>query len=410
MDILSRDAQYDLSCACGTKRPDEHRKRSLGGDSWLYPVTVTSGGTGIMLKTLLGNVCSNDCLYCPLRCQRDFKRVIMTPDELATFYMDFLRKRRLIGIFLSSGVMGSAERTMHDLVATAEILRKKYRYRGYIHLKIIPGASRPAIDAAMKYASAVSLNIETPGAQHFRRLTHKKDYHQDILEPLQYILSQTSREGTHPHVTTSSQFIVGASDETDKDILTYCNTLYGEMGMNRLYYSAYQRGLGDPSIPGEMVGEDVSDASFKGREQYEHYRQTRGGEFTQNWSSNATLFPELASLPARDDSLLVREHRLYQADWLMRIYKFSFADIQFSPDGNLDLTRDPKQIWADTHPEFYPVSVRKAPEQSLLRIPGIGPVYAKKIVMHRRNEGIYSLNSLPVPPTVLSKALPYIIL
>lgn len=386
LDILSRDAQYDLSCACGTKRPEEHRKRSSTGDSWLYPVTVASGGTGIMLKTLLGNTCSNDCLYCPLRCQRDFKRVVMSPEELAAFFMDILRKRWLMGLFLSSGVIGSAERTMHDLVATAEILRKKYRYRGYIHLKIIPGASRPSIDAAMKYASAVSLNIETPGACHFCRLTHKKDYHQDILEPLQYILAQTSRDGAHPRVKTSSQFIVGASDETDKDILTYCNTLYGDMGMGRLYYSAYQRGLGDPSIPGEASADDEAPAG-----------------------PSDCLFPEMEA-PPRDDALLVREHRLYQADWLMRIYKFSFEEIQFSQDGNLDLARDPKQVWADTHPEFYPVSVRKASELNLLKVPGIGPAYAKKIIQHRRTDGIYSLDTLPLPQFALSKALPYIIL
>lgn len=388
LDILSKDAQYDLSCACGTKKPEEHRKRTQTGDAWLYPVTVASGGTGIMLKTLLGNVCHNDCLYCPLRCQQDFKRVALGPEELASFFMDFMRKRHLIGLFLSSGVMGTPENTMDRLIATAEILRRKYRYRGYIHLKIIPGASRSSIDAALSYASAVSLNIETPGASHFSKLTHQKNYHTDILEPLQYILQQTRREAAHARVTTSSQFIVGASDETDKDILTYCNTLYGQMGMDRLYYSAYQKGLGDASIPGENVP-----------------------QLPQPLIAENTLFPELES-PATigDDALLVREHRLYQADWLMRIYKFSFDDIPFTDSGHLDLTKDPKQIWADQHPEFFPLSVKKAELQDLLRVPGIGPTYAKRIVEHRHNDGIYSLRSLPVPPFVLSKALPYMIL
>ena len=166
LDILSRDAQYDLSCACGTKNPQEHRKRNTAGSGWLYPTTTVSGGPGIMLKTLMGNRCANDCKYCPLRNDQDFSPVALAPKGMASFFHEFQSKRPLIGLFLSSAVLGCAEKTMEMLTDTARILRNSYRYRGYIHLKVIPGSSKESIDEALKYASALSLNIEAPGEQH----------------------------------------------------------------------------------------------------------------------------------------------------------------------------------------------------------------------------------------------------
>jgi len=252
LDILSRDAQYDLSCACGTKNPQEHRKRNTAGSGWLYPTTTVSGGPGIMLKTLMGNRCANDCKYCPLRNDQDFRPVALAPKEMASFFHEFQSKRPLIGLFLSSAVLGCAEKTMEMLTDTARILRNSYRYRGYIHLKVIPGSSKESIDEALKYASALSLNIEAPGEQHFSKLSESKNYVQDILQPLTYIASQTAKGSRYERVHTSSQFIVGASDELDKEILLYTSRLYQELHMGRLYFSAYQKGLGDQSLPGEQ--------------------------------------------------------------------------------------------------------------------------------------------------------------
>ncbi len=383
LDILSRDAQYDLSCACSTKNPLEHRKQA-GDGNWLYPVTVANGGTGIMLKTLLSNACSNDCRYCPLRQNQDTARVVLQPEELASFYMSLLSKRRLIGIFLSSGVLGTADYTMDRLVATADILRKRYRYKGYIHIKIIPGASRAAIDQALALASAVSLNIETPGADHFAKLSQKKHYLEDIIDPLKYISERTAKGSPHAKVGKTSQFIVGASDESDREILEYSWGMYRRLGFDRLYFSAYQGGLGDPAIPGEQRR-----ISLLGQE-----------------PPAGMLLNDPVSL---SKGLLVREHRLYQADFLFRRYRFSFDELLFDSSGNLDLSKDPKQLWVEHHPEFFPVSLSHSGKDELLRVPGLGPALVDRIVKARKETTIKSLQTLRIPEHLLKKASPFVI-
>ncbi len=161
LEILSADAQYDLACACGTSK-DEHRKRGAGS-RWIYPVTLPNGGKSVLFKTLISYVCTGDCRYCPLREKMDIRRCSLSPEETARVFLDYYNRGKVFGLFLSSGVLGSADATMDRLNATAGLLRKKYGYRGYIHLKIIPGASAAAIEEAISLASAVSLNIETPG-------------------------------------------------------------------------------------------------------------------------------------------------------------------------------------------------------------------------------------------------------
>lgn len=377
LDILSRDAQYDLSCACGTKNPDEHRKKNHLGNGWLYPTTTASGGPGIILKTLMGNRCANDCKYCPLREGRDFRPVALSPYEMASFFYEVQLKRPLIGVFLSSAVLGSGEKSMDQLVTTAEILRKRFRYRGYIHLKIIPGASKASIESALSYASAVSLNIETPGSRHFSRLTDRKDYRKDIIEPLTFIAEQTGRGGRFSSVSTSSQFIVGASDESDQEILSYGSRMYSNLKMGRIYYSAYQGGLGDPTIPGEQNREI-------------------GGE-------QLTLF-DLGPQPGCSPESLMREHRLYQADWLLRKYGFSYEDLIFDGGGNLNLQKDPKLLWAESHPEMFPVSIKRSSREQLLKVPGIGPSYAERIVREREASAFSTLEDLRLPQATLRKA------
>lgn len=380
LDILSRDAQYDLSCACSTKNPEEHRKRSSTGSGWLYPTTTASGGPGIMLKTLLGNRCTNDCKYCPLRNNQDFRPVSLTPKEMASFFHEFQSKRPLIGLFLSSAVLGSADKTMEMLNDTARILRNTYRYRGYIHLKVIPGSSKENIDEALKYASALSLNIEAPGEQHFSKLSNIKNYTQDILKPLTYIASQTAKGSRFERVHTSSQFIVGASDELDKEILLYTSQLYRELHMGRLYFSAYQRGLGDQSLPGEQKLIQPSQ-------------------------------PELFDLGMEGESVqasLTREHRLYQADWLLRKYGFSYEEMLFNKEGNLSLEKDPKLVWAESNPQYFPLSVKRSPKEALLRVPGLGPTYVGRIVGQRRIAPLSCLEDLRLPFSVLEKARPFL--
>ena len=218
LNILSEDSQYDLSCACANS-PKEHRRRGLDG-RWLYPVPLARGGYGIMLKTLLSNACSSDCKYCPLRADGNTpRRCSLSPDEVAKLFMDYLRKQWLLGIFLSSGIVRSPDYTMQLLTDTAAILRYRYRYRGYIHLKIIPGASDAAIRHALSLASAVSLNIEAPGRAHFARLSSYKDYDRDIIAPLKLMAAETAKGAEFNRVRCTTQFIVGASDESDREIV-----------------------------------------------------------------------------------------------------------------------------------------------------------------------------------------------
>ena len=305
--ILSRDSQYDLACACATGK-DEHRRRSKD-DKWIYPVILPNGGTTYLFKTLLSNVCKNDCAYCPLRAQAHANRCSLTPEELARTFFAYYRSRRVSGLFLSSGVVLDPDTTMERINRTALLLRKA-QFKGYIHLKIIPGASDAAIGHSLSLASAVSLNIETPGENNFKYLSTTKNYLRDILRPIELISRLTGKGARYNGVKQTTQFVVGAAKETDREIIRYTSKLYKELGLSRVYFSAYQRGAGSSDLPGE------------------HASLSNGG-------------------------LLTREHRLYQVDWLMRKYGFKSDEIPLESNGNLSLELDPKEMWARMHPDFF---------------------------------------------------------
>ena len=365
LQILSTDSQYDLACACGSGN-HEHRKRTRDGSRWLYPVPLAAGGRGIMFKTLLSNCCVNDCKYCPLRGDANAERCSLTPEEAVRLFLRHHERQWLLGLFLSSGVCGSPDRTMDHLIAAAEILRRKHHYRGYIHLKIIPGASEAAMEEALRYSSAVSLNIEVPGRRHFQQLSDRKDFDRDIVAPLRYLARQTAPEGPFSRVRCTTQFIVGASDETDREIIRYMDGIYNRLRCERSYFSAYQPGLGAGSIPGER---------------------------------DFTLAPE---------DRLTREHRLYQVDWLLRRYRFTPDEMEFGEDGNLSLAADPKQIWAARHPEFFPVNANQAAPEALLRVPGLGPVAVDRILQARQIHRLTSLDGIRIAAAYRRKAAAYL--
>ncbi|MBI3815259.1 MAG: helix-hairpin-helix domain-containing protein, partial [Nitrospinae bacterium] len=249
----------------------------------------------------------------------------------------------------------------------ARLLRYKHNFKGYIHLKIIPGASDAAIENTLSLASAVSLNIETPGKKHFDVLSSKKDYMNDIIRPLKLLSNLTGKESRFSHVKCTTQFIVGASDETDSEIIEYMSGLYNRLNFKRVYFSAYQKGLGDSGIPGER------------------------------------------QIISRTDNPFMREHRLYQADYLIRKYGFTSKDIILDGRGNLRLDKDPKEIWAESHPEFYPVRLNTSNRESLLRVPGLGPDTAAKILKIRKEGRITNLEALGVKGKRLEKAKGYVI-
>ncbi len=364
LEILSADAQYDLACACSTSK-DEHRRRT-GDGKWIYPVTLPSGGKSILFKTLTSNVCTNDCKYCPLREQMDVRRVSLAPEETAKVFLDYLNQRKVFGLFLSSGVLGSPDATMDRLNGVARLLRRRHSFRGYIHLKIIPGASDAAVEEAVSLASAVSLNIETPGEKNLAKLSAKKRYIQDIIEPIKLISRLTGRGSRYERVKQTTQFIVGAAGEQDTQIVKYMTGLYERLKMHRVYFSAYQRGLGDSSIAGEQVE------------------------------------------PESKADILMREHRLYQVDFLLRKYAFAESDIIFENDGNLSLATDPKHAWALRHPEFFPLNINKAPKFSLLRVPGLGPVTVKRLLEQRKQSHIRHIEDVGKVGVRLEKAKKYL--
>jgi len=364
LDLLAGDSQYDMACACGTSDKDR-RHRGLDG-RWLYPVPLASGGHGILLKTLITNSCVNDCRYCPLRANSNARRCSVTPDEIAGAFMEINRRSSLIGCFLSSGVCGGGDLAMERLTDAAAILRRRHHYRGYIHLKIIPGASTAAMDEALRLASSVSLNIETPGAAHFKKLSATKDYLRDIIAPVKYIAEQTGRGMPHARVTCSTQFIVGASDESDREIVAYMGGIYDRLRFKRVYFSAYQSGADSVTLSGEP--------------------------------------DTLETRHAR----LTREHRLYQADFLLWRYGFNAAEMEYTASGNLDLTLDPKEVWAARHPEFFPVRVNHADSGALLRVPGLGPTAVNRILEARKSRGVRDLGGLRLARKLTAKAEAYL--
>ncbi len=365
LKVLSKDSQYDLACACGTGK-DEHRRRGTEG-KWLYPVALPQGGYTVLLKTLLSNACANDCKYCPLRSETEVRRCTLQTDEVARVFMEYQRKKKVFGLFLSSAVINNADYTMDKINTVARLLRYKHNFRGYIHLKIIPGASEAAIEDALSLATAVSLNIETPGKKYFTSLSSRKDYDKDIIRPLKLMGRLTEKGMRFSRVKCTTQFIVGASDETDSEIIQYMFGLYNRLNFKRVYFSAYQKGLGHPDIPGER-------------------------QFLTN--------PE---------EPFMREHRLYQVDFLIRRYGFNNDDILIDKSGNLRLDKDPKEVWADCHPEYYPVRINTSDREALLRIPGLGPETVKRILNTRRDRRINRLEDLGIKGKRLEKIKSYVI-
>lgn len=342
LSLLSQASQYDLACACKGKG-EPGRTRSTD-NQWIYPVMLPDGGRTFLFKTLLSSACVNDCGYCPLRAEKDSRRCGISPEEIVNVFMGYLRAGRVSGLFLSSGVVGSADATMERLNRAARLLRQREKFKGYVHLKVIPGASDAAVEEAVSLASAVSINIEAPGEAHFSKLSRRKNYNRDVIGPLKLISRLTEKGGRFQKVKQTTQFVVGASTETDADLIRYSGALYDRMHLNRIYFSAYQRGEGRPDLPGETACSD-------------------GG------------------------TLLTREHRLYQADFLMRRYGFGAEEIPLSASGFLSLEQDPKEIWARLNSALFPVNINRADKKTLLRVPGFGPITVNRLLKIRRNGG-----------------------
>ncbi len=347
LKILGEAAKFDVSCSSSGTTRGAVPGMVGSARGWGICHSFTEDGRCVsLLKVMLTNNCIYDCAYCINRRTNDHPRATLTVNELVEMTMEFYRRNYIEGLFLSSGIIHSPDHTMERMVRVVEELRTTQRYNGYIHMKSIPGASRELVARAGLYADRLSVNIEIPTEANLIRLCPEKNY-TDIYRPMTYIhqgLLQSAEERRRfrhaPRFAPagqSTQMIVGASGENDSHILRLSSALYSQRAMKRVYYSGF--------IPVNAYD---------------------------------------SRLPALGSPPLVRENRLYQADWLMRFYGFRADEIANDAHPDLELEIDPKLSWALRHPESFPVDLNRADYETILRVPGIGVKSARLIVASRR--------------------------
>jgi predicted DNA-binding helix-hairpin-helix protein len=357
--------------------PGEDAERGYENDSKFTKKTdriiighaTLPGGRRIpLLKTLLTSACERDCYYCPFRAGRDFRRATFKPEEFAHTYMALHKGGLTEGVFLSSGITGGGVNTQEKMDDTAEVLRRKLDYTGYLHLKIMPGAEKGQVERAMQLADRVSINLEAPNTHRLRLLAPNKQFFEELVEPLKWAneIRQTQSpsknwKGRWP--STVTQFVVGGVGESDVELLSTTEQLHRQANLGRAYFSAF--------CP-------VTDTP-------------------------------LENVPPESP---LRQHRLYQSSFLIRDYGFNLEDLPFNDTGNLPLDRDPKLAWADANLRERPVELNLAGRSDLLRIPGIGPRSADAILRARRQGKLsrYDLSSLKKIGANTTRAAPYILL
>ena len=342
--ILAESARYDVSCSSsGSSRSNTRGGIGTTASSGICHTWTADGRCVSLLKILLTNVCIYDCAYCLNRRSSDIRRASLTPGEVAELTVNLYRRNCIEGLFLSTGVVRNADYTMELLVETVRTLREEHRFNGYIHLKLVPGADPLLVEEAGRLVDRVSVNLELPTRESLALLAPDKS-REAILLPMRQVSSLIAERKEERRRATSfvpagqsTQLMVGASPESDLRIITLSENLYDKLGLKRVYYSAYVPVTTDPRLPAHI-----------------------------------------AAPP------LLREHRLYQADWLLRFYGFSSHELLDAGTPNLDPECDPKTGWALRHRNLFPVEVNRAEYEVLLRVPGIGIRSAKRIIRARR--------------------------
>ena len=359
--ILADAAKYDVSCSSS----GSNRKGAKGdlGNTSAFGIchSFTEDGRCIsLLKILLTNHCIYDCVYCVLRRSNDIKRAAFTVEEIVDLTINFYRRNYIEGLFLSSGVFKDANTTMERLVRVAKKLRLEERFNGYIHLKTIPGASDELIREAGLYADRLSINLEIPTKEGLKLLAPEKD-HKQMLSNVEFVKNElainTIEKQKYKHTPKfapagqTTQMIIGATNETDQKIIHVADYMYQKLALKRVYYSGYVPVLQDSRLPSLQ-----------------------------------------SQVP------VVRENRLYQADWLMRYYGFAPNEIVDERQPFLDLEIDPKLAWALRNSHLFPIDINQAPREMLLRIPGVGVRSVQKILMARKFQTLsyYDLKKMGV--------------
>jgi predicted DNA-binding helix-hairpin-helix protein len=332
---------------------------------WVYHAAGPGGRPVRLMSLLMTNACSFTCTYCATRRDRNLVRTAVTPDELARTFAELVQADQADGLFLTSGIPGRPAAMMDRMLAAVELIRQRYRFAGYLHLKILPGAEPAQVERACALASRVSINLEAPSEDRLRPLAPEKSLQRQILPVLDHVNRlRAAQEPGWPTLVpagVTSQLIVGAGGDSDRELLQVSTRLLRERRLTRTHFSAFQ---------------PVQDTPLE--------------------NQPATSF--------------VREHRLYQAEFLLRTYGFALEDLSFDDAGRLNLGQDPKWIWAVSHPEQFPVDLLRADREWLLRVPGIGPRSAARIVAQRRSGSLRSLDDLRRLGVVVKRARGFILL
>jgi predicted DNA-binding helix-hairpin-helix protein len=319
-----------------------------------------------LLKSQLSTVCERNCYYCPFRSGRDFQRATFKPEEFARVFMSLYHARIAEGIFLSSGIVNNGTFTQDKLIDTADILRKKLNFRGYIHLKIMPGAEFAQVERAMQLADRVSINLEAPTTERLEKLAPRKQFVEELLQPLKWInqirRTQPAQKGWNEHWPSSvTQFVVSAVGETDLELLTTTEYLYKQLLLKRTYYSSF----------------------------------------------NPIADTPLENVPAGSP---IRERRLYEASFLLRDYGFGLEELPFNKEGDLPLDVDPKFAWAQLNLLGHPIEINRVDKHELLHVPGIGPKSAKAILAARTKNKLLHPEELHSFGVNLKRAAPFILI
>lgn len=352
LSILADAAKYDVSCSSsGSDRKNTNKGIGDASASGICHTYTEDGRCVSLLKILLTNYCIYDCAFCVSRSSNDIKRAAFTVEEVVELTMNFYRRNYIEGLFLSSGIFKNADYTMERMLRIVKKLRLEEKYNGYIHLKTIPGASEEMVREAGLYADRMSINLEMPTESGLKLLAPEKS-HEEVKRELGVIRNQSVAYSQEKKIIKSTpkfvpagqstQMVVGATPETDKDIMLTADTFYKDYSLKRVYYSGY--------IP----------------------------------ISNDSRMPVIGTQPP-----LIRENRLYQTDWLMRFYDFDVKELLNDFHLNLDMDIDPKLSWALRNPHFFPVDINTADYKTIIRVPGIGIKSAQKIVAARKFGKLY---------------------
>ncbi|MBI5745267.1 MAG: putative DNA modification/repair radical SAM protein [Elusimicrobia bacterium] len=367
LEILANSAKYDASCASsGSNRAG--RGTGAAHQSGVCHSWTADGRCVSLLKILMTNECVYDCAYCVNRRSNDSRRASLTPDEIAGLTFEFYKRNYIEGLFLSSGITVSPDRTMELMLEAVRKLRNVFHFNGYVHMKVIPGADQALIDQAGLWADRVSVNIELPSDKSLQLLAPGKTK-DTVLRPMHRLAQKIAAHKDERRSIKSSpayapagqstQLIIGATPETDREIIKLSEALYSKMSLKRVYFSAF--------IP---VMKDNR-------------------------------------LPALREPPLLREHRLYQADWLLRFYGFTADELLDESHPALDLNFDPKTVWALNNLDKFPLEVNKASYQEILRVPGVGVTSAQRIIRARR-AGPLALEDLKKLGVVMKRAMYFV--